>query len=1062
MRAHTQNSDFFVVGGAMSSDKPSYVQRPADEEIFQLTQAGEFCYVLASRQMGKTSLIHRAAHRLRKQDISSVIIDLTGIGTKVTIDQWYLSLITEIEHQLSLSTDAETWWNENAALSPAKRLINFLRDVVLTEIKTPIVIFIDEIDTTLRHYFTDDFFAAIRSTYNERAKEPRFKRLTFVLLGVATPSDLIKDQARTPFNVGRGIDLREFSRTDAQVLEQGLERIYPEQGQAIFTRIFYWTNGHPYLTQKLCQATTESSDKTWTDAQVDTLIQDIFFSEGERREENLQFIHTNIIRSPQRAKLLALYRDIYKEKKVIEDERSPPQNDLKLLGLIRVENGYLKIRNEIYRQAFNMAWIKANTPVNRMRIFTIYFVISMMVITVLCITGSYFIYQKNQFATNEVLANAFITSYNTTTNPNVRLDNLANLFNVPGYSNQAVELFYGIALAERIDLFNQATQDLQPQIRTVIKGTYILLNGIDTNDARLLQAMLEALDKSDETSRVLAKEIENWLAGVNAFVDKDYTEALANYSSAIGSNDENPATYFERAQTYIAMEEHAHAVDDLSKVLATSQQLDLGDHWRERVRQIVEDTSQLHSLVRNHPDMAEFLPSPTITPIPPSPIPTNTPPPTATPTSTATNTPTSTFTPEPNPLGVFKDFESPSDWWPFDGPFDMFKLTTTQAYDSNYSGQLTYDFSREPIDLILFPPQLLEGQPNQVTAWVNGDGSGHLLLLFVKDSADESRRFTFGQINHIGWEKMTAYLDTSHTWPTTTVSEPGDDLLDYPISFEGLALYQVTDIDTSPITGTIYIDDLASVHDSPPPTPTPTPTATSTPIIIGDASIDFRADRTMTGSDECITLSWHVVNVRAVYLQGKPEIGERPAHQECPKVSTTYELRVILRNGKMITPQIPVTVIPKPTRTPTTTPIPTTTPTPTPTLTPVPTITLFYTRAPIPTNPPDGYPITRFASLSWKWTDGPLKENEYFDVRIYEKLDDYEKSLNPLITLAVRNKTSVNVNDNILKCNQLYYWSVRISEAENITQDGVIEGFIGARSPDSYPVKTFLWGENCD
>jgi hypothetical protein len=36
-----------------------------------------------------------------------------------------------------------------------------------------------------------------------------------VLAGVATPNDLIKDSARTPFNIGRRIDLTDFTKQEA-------------------------------------------------------------------------------------------------------------------------------------------------------------------------------------------------------------------------------------------------------------------------------------------------------------------------------------------------------------------------------------------------------------------------------------------------------------------------------------------------------------------------------------------------------------------------------------------------------------------------------------------------------------------------------------------------------------------------------------------------------------------------------------------------------------------------------------------------------------------------------
>lgn len=48
----------------------------------------------------------------------------------------------------------------------------------------------------------------IRYFYSRRAKELQFNRLSFALLSLATPGDLIDHGTRTPFNVTKAISIR--------------------------------------------------------------------------------------------------------------------------------------------------------------------------------------------------------------------------------------------------------------------------------------------------------------------------------------------------------------------------------------------------------------------------------------------------------------------------------------------------------------------------------------------------------------------------------------------------------------------------------------------------------------------------------------------------------------------------------------------------------------------------------------------------------------------------------------------------------------------------------------
>jgi Flp pilus assembly protein TadB len=352
--------------GAMKSEV--YIEREADRILLNNCQEGAISYILTSHQMGKTSMVFHTQKRLTQLGICSVWLDLTIYGGSREDEgqpfdalSFYNTISYEIAEKLKLSFDIDIdidgWINSDKHGSPASQFRNFLKQIVIPKIPGSFVIFFDEVNATRRpSAMAYDFFRTLRSIYNERDSDPDLKRLTFVLIGTALPEDLIANPAESPFFVGRRIELNDFTLDEALPFTS-LFRTPEGKQREVMKWVLSYTYGQPILTKIVCETLYGMSVKGETIERSEQVERAVFKSRIAIQDNHLQFVQRDLRDDEYGERLLRAYGYLYDHPGIPDNNQLKIVKQLKMIGVIKSWDGYLIVRNKIYRDTINLDFI---------------------------------------------------------------------------------------------------------------------------------------------------------------------------------------------------------------------------------------------------------------------------------------------------------------------------------------------------------------------------------------------------------------------------------------------------------------------------------------------------------------------------------------------------------------------------------------------------------------------------------------------------------------------------------------------------------------------------------
>ena len=361
--------EYFTTATPLHAVRPGYIRRTADHALYEALRAGKPSHIIAPNRTGKSSLIAATSAQLQNNGFKVAVLDLAQIRDRdggVDAGRWYYSIAYRLLRQLRLKIDLQDWWQDKSILSNRQRLVEFYAEVILQHIAEPVVVFVDEIQCISDKPLAGHLLASIRAAYNARITEPEFVRLSFVLAGECDPLSLAPDSSVSPFAVSQEIRLGDFTRDDLETFATELNLLSSDAAIAL-DRIYYWTSGHPYLTQKLARAVARERISGNIKEHVDRIAWHRLAGRAAlHNEPHMSHIHKRIVNDRKNSEaLLNLYGRMRKGIEVQFDPESRHQRTLLSIGLVVVdESGRLKARNRLYKAVFTARWANENLPLH--------------------------------------------------------------------------------------------------------------------------------------------------------------------------------------------------------------------------------------------------------------------------------------------------------------------------------------------------------------------------------------------------------------------------------------------------------------------------------------------------------------------------------------------------------------------------------------------------------------------------------------------------------------------------------------------------------------------------
>ncbi|MCA1995323.1 MAG: AAA-like domain-containing protein, partial [Coleofasciculus sp. S288] len=326
--------------GQVSLDSNFYIERPPIEaDCYEaIAKPAALIRVKAPRQMGKTSLMSRILYYARQSghQIASLNFQSADAEFLTSLDKFLQWFCASIALELDLDEKLDVYWK--GILGSKNKCTNYFQRYLLSEITSPLVLGLDEVDQIFQHpEIATDFFGLLRAWHERGKNEAVWKQLKLVIVHskeVYIPLNI----NQSPFNVGLPIELPELNNVQvADLVKRHRLEFSTEQIEQLMAMM----GGHPYLVRVALYQIARGR------MSLEQLMQVAPTEEGPYYDH----LRRHLCNLDENAELVAAVKQVVAADRPVEI-RTAEAFKLRSMGLVKLQGNAVMPLCDLYRSYF--------------------------------------------------------------------------------------------------------------------------------------------------------------------------------------------------------------------------------------------------------------------------------------------------------------------------------------------------------------------------------------------------------------------------------------------------------------------------------------------------------------------------------------------------------------------------------------------------------------------------------------------------------------------------------------------------------------------------------------